>query len=136
LLHIGETATIQPPHAHFNDEPPELQFRADPLAGDRVNLSRESIVVAAKDQVSSDLGGEVVILNVKSGIYYGLDPAGARVWNLIQKPQSVAEVREALLREYDVEPSRFETDLMALLEKLLAEGLVEVQSSPQERCMD
>ena len=100
-----------------------------------MNFSAESIVVAAKEQVWSDLGGEVVILSFKSGIYYGLDPAGARVWNLIQKPRSMTELREAMLREYDVEASQFERDLLALLESLLAEGLIEVEGSPQERCM-
>jgi hypothetical protein len=92
------------------------------------NLSGQSIVVAAKDQVSCDLGGEAAILNIKSGVYYGLDPIGAQVWNLIQKPHRVAEVREAVVRDYDVEPERCERDVIALLESLLAEGLIEVQN--------
>jgi hypothetical protein len=85
-----------------------------------------------RQAVSSNLGGEVGILDVERGMYYGLDPAGAQVWNLIQKPQSVAEVRESMLRESDAEPSQFESDLIALLEKLLAEGLIELKSSLQE----
>jgi hypothetical protein len=92
------------------------------------SLSGQSIVVAAKDQVSCDLGGEAAILNIKSGVYYGLDPIGAQVWNLIQKPHRVAEVREAVVRDYDVEPERCERDVIALLESLLAEGLIEVQN--------
>lgn len=35
-------------------------------------ISRNSVVVAARDQVSSDLGGEVAILDLKGGVYYGL----------------------------------------------------------------
>jgi hypothetical protein len=50
--------------------------------------SRHSIVVATKDQVSSDLGGEVAILDLKAGVYYGLDTVGARIWNLIQEPRA------------------------------------------------
>jgi hypothetical protein len=92
------------------------------------NLSGQSIVVAAKDQVSCDLGGEAAILNMKSGVYYGLDPIGAQVWNLLQKPHRVAEIREAVVRDYDVEPERCERDVIALLESLLAEGLIEVQN--------
>jgi hypothetical protein len=92
------------------------------------NLSVESIVVAATDQVSCDLGGEAAILNIKNGVYYGLDPIGAQVWNLIQKPHRVAEIREAVVRDYDVEPERCERDVITLLESLLAEGLIEVQN--------
>ncbi len=90
-------------------------------------LSRRSIVVAAKDQVSCDLAGEAAILNIKNGVYYGLDPVGARIWQLIQQPRSVDEVRETLVGEYEVEPERCAQDLVALLEQLLAEGLIEVR---------
>ena len=90
-------------------------------------LSGRSIVAAAKDQISCDLAGEAAILNIKSGTYYGLDPVGARIWKLIQQPRSVDEVRQTLLDEYEVEPERCERDLLVLLEKLLAEGLIEVK---------
>lgn len=91
------------------------------------NLSGQSVVVAAKDQVSCDLAGEAAILNMKSGVYYGLDPIGAQIWNLIQKPHRVAEISEVVVRDYEVEPERCERDVIALLQSLLAEGLIEVQ---------
>lgn len=90
-------------------------------------MSNDSVVVAAKDQVSSDLGGEVAILDLKVGVYYGLDEVGARVWELIQEPKVVSEVRDVLLEEYDVAPERCERDLFALLERLAQEGLIEVR---------
>ena len=89
-------------------------------------LNEQAVVVAAKSQVSCDVGGETAILSMQNGIYYGLDPIGARVWNLIQQPQSVADLREAILSEYDVEPERCERDLLDLLQALLAEGLIEL----------
>ncbi len=90
-------------------------------------LSGGSVVVAAKDQLSCDLDGETAILNMKTGVYYGLDTIGARIWNLIQQPRSVQEVGAALSNEYDVEPERCEKDVHALLEKFLDEGLIEVR---------
>jgi len=84
-------------------------------------------VVVAKEQVSCDLGGEAAILNLKSAVYYGLDPVGARIWNLIQEPKRIKEIYEILLKEYNVEPGRCERDLLALLEKLVEEGLIEVK---------
>ena len=84
--------------------------------------------MAAKDQVSSDLGGEVAILDLKAGVYYGLDAVGARIWSLIQEPRTVNEIRDILLEEYDVEPERCERDLLVLLRRLADEGLVEVRN--------
>jgi len=83
--------------------------------------------VAARDQVSSNLDGEAAILNLKNGVYYGLDPVGARIWSLIQEPTTVAELRDAIVEEYEVEPDRCERDLLALLRDLAAEGLIEVR---------
>ena len=91
-------------------------------------VSGDSTVVAAKDQVSSDLGGEVAILDLKAGVYYGLDTVGARIWSLIQEPRTVNEIRDILLEEYEVEPERCERDLLVLLQRLADERLIEVEA--------
>jgi hypothetical protein len=91
-------------------------------------VSGGSTVVAAKDQVSSDLGGEVAILDLKAGVYYGLDAVGARIWSLIQEPRTVNEILNILLEEYEVEPERCERDLLVLLQRLAEEGLIEVEA--------
>ena len=92
-------------------------------------ISDRSVVVAAKNQVSCDLAGEAAILNIKSGVYYGLDPIGAQIWRLMQEPRAVAEIQNAITSEYEVEPSRCAQDVVALLEKLLAEGLIELKDN-------
>ena len=92
-------------------------------------ISTDSIVVASGDQVSSDLAGEIVMLNLKNGTYYGLDDVGARIWSLLQEPQPVAAVRDTILDEYEVEPERCERDLLALLRELQDSGLIEVKDA-------
>jgi hypothetical protein len=89
-------------------------------------VSKTSTVVATKDQVSSDLGGEVTILGLRAGTYYGLDDVGARVWELIQEPKQVSIVRDTIMQEYEVEPEQCERDVITLLQRLADEGLVEV----------
>jgi len=65
-------------------------------------------------------------LNLKDGVYYGLDTVGARLWSLVQEPKTFAELRETLLAEYDVEPAQLESDLRALLNQLAESELVAV----------
>jgi hypothetical protein len=93
------------------------------------HLSVHSIVSAAPEQVSCPLGEESAILNLKNTVYYGLDPVGARIWNLLQQPRSVGELRDALLAEYEVDADRCERDLLDLLEKMRDEGLIQVRSA-------
>ena len=92
----------------------------------RSRLSDHSVVRAVRDQVSSDLGGEAVILGLGTGVYYGLDSVGTFVWNLLQEPRTIASLRDAIMDEYDVDRERCEQDLLALLERLMDEQLVEV----------
>lgn len=85
-------------------------------------------VVATKDQVSSELGEDAVILNLKTGIYHGLDAVGARIWHLIQEPRTVNDILNTLLQEYEIEPERCERELVALLQKLADAELVKVSN--------
>ena len=92
------------------------------------DLSLQSVVIAAREQVSCPLGEEAAILNMKNSVYYGLNPVGARVWNLLQQARSVGELRDTILEEYEVETDRCERDLFELLEKMRSEGLIQVQA--------
>ncbi len=89
-------------------------------------LVGNTTIVAAQDQLSSDLAGEAIILELKSGTYYGLNTVGARIWDLIQQPRTLNEVRDILLEEFEVEPEQCQQDLSGLLQDLAAKGLIEV----------
>ncbi len=94
-----------------------------------VSLSLHSVVVATSEQVSCPLDDESAILNLKNSVYYGMNPVGTRVWNLLQKPKRIVELRDALLEEYDVDAERCERDLLDLLEQMRVEGLIEVSAA-------
>jgi Coenzyme PQQ synthesis protein D (PqqD) len=87
----------------------------------------ESLQVRATlGQVSSDLAGEAVILDLRSGVYYGLNEVGARIWALVQQPQTLQSIQHTLLQEYDVDPEVCAQDILHLLQDLQAAGLVEM----------
>lgn len=87
-------------------------------------ITELSVVKAASDQVSCMIKGEAVILNLRDGLYYGLDVVGARIWDLIQEPQPVSTIADALLAEFDVEPEVCQRELIALLNELAQAGMV------------
>ena len=93
----------------------------------KVSVSENSTVVAVKHQVSSDLDGEVAILDLGAGMYYGLDEVGARIWELVQEPRLVEEIQAVILDEYEVDPATGKRDVLALLQQLADKDLVEVK---------
>jgi Coenzyme PQQ synthesis protein D (PqqD) len=93
-------------------------------------ISESSLITATKEQVSSDLAGEVVILNLKTGTYYGLNPVGARIWSLIQEPKTVDEIRQMLLNEYEIDSDTCDQDIRELLDDLANSDLIEIKNEP------
>ena|SRR6185503_10402392 len=91
-------------------------------------ISVDSIVVAAQSQISSDVAGEAIILDLKAGIYYGLDAIATRIWSLIQQPRSVSYLLDTLLSEYEVDSFRCEQDLLVLLGQLADNRLITIQN--------
>jgi hypothetical protein len=93
----------------------------------RQSLSTDSIVVATSEQVSAHLDDEVVILGFRSGSYYGLDQVGLFIWDLLQEPRKVSDIRDAIVAEYEVTAAQCEGDLLVLLNELAAKQLVDIQ---------
>ncbi len=89
-------------------------------------ISLTTLVVASKNQVSAHLGDEAVILHLEDGVYFGLNQLGASIWHLLESPRTVAEIREAIMAEYEVEPQRCEQDLLHWLKELQHQGLIEI----------
>jgi len=83
---------------------------------------------AADDIMASAFEAELVLLNLRDGVYYGLEGVASRIWSLIQRPSTVADIRDAIVAEYDVEPQRCEADLELLLEELVERGLAVVHA--------
>jgi hypothetical protein len=74
--------------------------------------------------ISRELSGETVLLNLESGVYYGLDGVATRVWQLLQQDRTIAEVCDAVLAEYDVELDVVREDVSRLVGELRERGIV------------
>jgi len=92
-----------------------------------MNISFDQTVRVAPEVLVSELDGESVILNLRSETYFGLDRVGTRMWLVATAAASIGEAFEALREEFDVEPDTLKGDLVALLENLCAQGLLEVR---------
>jgi len=92
--------------------------------------SFSSRVSVAQDVLFRIVGEEAVLLNLKTELYLGLDDVGTRMWNVLVEASSIQAAYDALLLEYEVEPSRLREDLDEFLGKLLEQGLIQI--SPEE----
>ena len=70
------------------------------------------------------IDGEAIIINLTTGVYYSMQAAGAELWSMIERGESVEAMLAGITSRYDVDAGTALADLNAVLEKLLAEGLV------------
>jgi hypothetical protein len=99
------------------------------LAGSE-SLGMSDIIVRDPATLSAEIDGEVVALDVDKGVCYGLDPIGARIWAMIERPIAVEAVCAALITEYRIDAGTCERDVLDLFADLRAEGLIEVRPAP------
>lgn len=89
-------------------------------------LSETANVVATRRHVACTVAGEVVILHLDDGVYYGLNAVGTRIWQLVQEPRALRALVDAIVDEFDVDRQRCESDVAALVQELNARGLVTI----------
>ncbi len=71
-----------------------------------------------------ELDGEAVVLNLDTGIYFGLDAVGTRIWRLIEERKPLRTVLDTLIDEYEAPPDRLQRDLLTFVEHLNSKGLL------------
>ncbi len=91
-------------------------------------LRASTVVVAVDELLSGEFETETVVLDLRNGVYYGLEGTGARIWQLLKEARTLGALADALVAEYDVEPKRCAEDLQALLQDLLDRGLIRIVS--------
>jgi len=85
-------------------------------------------VVIPDAVVSRELEGETVVLNLETGIYFGLDEVATEMWKALQSAASLQDACDALRDAYDVDAAVLRDDLVRLVNEMAAKGLV--QSAP------
>jgi hypothetical protein len=92
-----------------------------------MKLSLRSTLRIRPDVVFRQLDDEAVLLDLKSGTYFGLNTVGTRVWQLVGEQATLSQVLDTLAGEYDdVARDELERDLLSLSQELCTHGLTEI----------
>lgn len=87
-------------------------------------MNPDDVLAVPAHVVARRIGNETVLLDLESGTYFGLDPVGARIFELIGEGRSIAAIGRALLAEYEIGEDVLMMDVERLVAELRANGLV------------
>ena len=97
------------------------------MMSDVIQPKIDSVLKVPSQVMARAVGNETVLLDLASGMYFGLDPVGARIWELIGEGKTLAQTCDILIEEYDVARDVLESDALALAQELAAKKLIDVE---------
>lgn len=77
------------------------------------------------DILSAEIGGEAVMMSIEKGAYFGLNPIATRIWDLIDQPQTIAELIAVITEEYDVSDEQCAADVQEFVADMIAKGIAQ-----------
>lgn len=89
-------------------------------------IERSSTVQRNNEVFANEIDGEVVMMNIQTGKYYGLDDVGTRIWEMMKEEIQVQQIIRQLLKEYNVSEQECAQDVMQLLSDLEQNQLIRV----------
>jgi hypothetical protein len=123
---LASTAVAATPKMHrylFADESMPTENAENPAVSshqivDGTMISRSPSVLAAEVQ------GEIVMMSIEQGSYFGLDDIGSDIWKRIEQPCSFAALIDGLATAYDADRCTIVTDVRQLLDRMAAQDVV------------
>ena len=86
-------------------------------------------LVISPDVLARELAGEILVLDLRSSLYFGMTGVAARIWQLVEQGQTRDAIVAALAPDFDDTPGTIAADVDTFLEDLLSRGLL-VRGTP------
>ena len=87
-------------------------------------IMRESVAVRASNLPLTRIQDDVIALDEHAGLYYAMNSPGARIWELVDQPVTVATVCEVISREFAVSDNMCFNDVVEFLAEMRDRGLI------------
>jgi hypothetical protein len=95
-------------------------------------IAAASIIVRNDEPITVEVDGSVVMMSIEKSMYYGLEGVGGRIWQMAERPRSVAEICVELAVEYDVEPEVCLRDVCDFVEQLMRADLIRIMEASRD----
>ena len=94
------------------------------LLGKKKEIGPDTIIQRRNDLLFNEIDGEVVMLSVENGEYYGMDKTGSYIWKLLKDPMKFSELINTLICKFDVSNEQCTSDLLSFLNIMSEKNLI------------
>ena len=87
-------------------------------------MNLDSKLTVPPQVISRLVGDETVLLDLESGLYFGLDNVGQCIWKAVSAGKDLSETLDTVVSEFDVDKVQAEADVIDFASTLVARGLL------------
>lgn len=89
-----------------------------------MSITMENIVSRNPDLLAVPMDGDLVMMSISEGHYFGINPVGVRIWEALENSQTVRQLCEIITNEFDVDKQTCESDVRNFIQKMLEAKVV------------
>jgi len=90
------------------------------------DVNKKSLLARNPDLVAAVMDGDIVMMSIERGLYFGISGVGTRIWALLEIPMSVEDLVRIIRSEYEIDEVTCQTDLLAFAQDLVGNGIVQI----------
>jgi hypothetical protein len=87
-------------------------------------IGPDTMLQRRNDLLFNEIDGEIVMLSIENGEYYGMDKVGSRIWELLANPMSLNSLINTLIAEYAVSYNQCYEETLEFLKKSFSKNLI------------
>lgn len=91
---------------------------------DRQNMGKNRAVKRNDELIVASIDGELVMLSVEKGQYFGIEGVGTRIWELLESPKTEDSIIESIIEEFEVDEATCRRDVVEFLDRMLEMELI------------
>lgn len=89
-------------------------------------ITTQSVLARNPEINFTDMGGEIVMMSIDQGEFYGLDDIATDIWNRLEEKMAVHNLCKDLCASYGIDTEQCLTDILPFLDEMVADKLINI----------
>lgn len=90
-------------------------------------LDSAATLVRSQEMIATEVDGEIVLISLDDGRYYGLDSVASEIWRRLESPKRADALCDELQTHFAGDPDTISRETMEFLAKMAEQRLIAAQ---------
>ena len=87
-------------------------------------LEKTNVLYRNADILVNDVDGETVMMSIENGSYYGMNPTGNYIWNLLETEKTIVDLLNSIAKTFSLSQEQSEKEVLPFIQKMFDEKIL------------